>query len=51
MGGFWCWVRYPVLSGLCLIAKETVQGVTTNMFDCHDTIAYTSVKITTILQR
>ena len=35
-------MRYPVLSGLCLIAKETEQGVNItlfNMFNCHDTIA------------
>ena len=32
LGGFWCWVRCPVLSGLCLIAKETEQGVTILFF-------------------
>ena len=25
---FRCWVRYPLVKGLCLIAKETEQGVT-----------------------
>ena len=27
LGGFWCWVRYSSVKGLCLIAKETEQGV------------------------
>ena len=26
LGGFQCWVRYPFVKGLCLIAKETEQG-------------------------
>ena len=30
--GFRCWVRYPVLSGLCLIPKETEQGVPITLF-------------------
>ena len=25
--GFRCWVRCPYVKGLCLIAKETEQGV------------------------
>ena len=32
LGGFQCLVRCPFLSGLCLIAKETEQGVTVTLF-------------------
>ena len=36
LGGFQCWVRYPVLSGLRLIAKETEQGVTITLYSNFD---------------
>ena len=29
---FRCWMRYPFIQGLCLIAKETEQGVTIALF-------------------
>ena len=32
LGGFRCWVRYPFVYGLCLITKETKQGVTITLF-------------------
>ena len=32
LGGFRCWVRYPFVYGLCLITKETKQGVTIPLF-------------------
>ena len=31
-------MRYPLLSGLCLIAKETEQGVTFTLFIIFDNV-------------
>ena len=36
LGGFWCWVRCPVLLGLCLMAKKTERGVTITLFIIFD---------------
>ena len=40
LGGFRCWVRYPVFSGLCLIAKETEQRVTITLFIIFNNVGY-----------
>ena len=38
LGGFRCWVRYPVISRLCLITKETKKAVSITLFIIFDNV-------------